>query len=172
MIEKSKSEAYVFDFDDTLVKTKAKIRIFRNGNLIQSLSPSKFNLYKKNPADILDLSDFENSKMILDATPYTMWNLLQTLNDNPNVEMYILTARHKEAKPFIYKLLLNKGINISFNNIYTIGDNLGLCNIPEEKKKILKKISKNHSFIFYYDDNNETIEAVKDVPGLNVYLVD
>ena len=136
--------ATIFDFDDTLIKSKAKAYLYRNNKLIKSLTPNEYHHYKKQPDDIFDMSDFDDPNIILKAQTYIMWPLLEQLDKTSNVHLYILTGRHEEAKEPIYQFIISKGIkNIPFENIYTIGDNEGVINIPLEKRKILEIIYVN-----------------------------
>lgn len=172
MIDTKKKEARVFDFDDTLVKTSSKTHVYRNGEFITSLTPSQYHKYTKQKNDVFDLSEFDNPTNLSSAKLYVMWDLFVESIHDPNIDVYILTARHKEAKRSIQYFLLSKNIDLSLDSIFAIGDNAGDTNIPLEKRRVLEKICEIHSFIDFYDDNEATIEFVKDIKNLNVYLVE
>lgn len=164
--------ATVFDFDDTLIKSNAKIYIYRNGKFIKSLTPRDYHHYKKKANDIFDTSDFDDLNIILNAQTYKMWSLLEQLDKTLNVNLFILTGRHQKAKKIIHQFLVSKGIkNLPFKNIYAVGDKKGVIDIPLEKRKVLEVISKQYSIINFYDDSYETINLVKDIPELNAYFV-
>ena len=59
------SKAYCFDFDETLVKTDAKVHIIKNGKKIKSLTPDEFNNYVFQEGETMDVSDFEDPRYIL-----------------------------------------------------------------------------------------------------------
>lgn len=165
--------ATIFDFDDTLIKSNAKIYIYRNGKFTKSLTPSDYHHYKKNPNDVFDTSDFDDVNIVLNAQTYKMWPLLEQLDKISNINLYILTGRHEKAKKIIYQFIVHKGIkNLPFENIYAVGDEKGVVNIPLEKRKVLEIISTQYSTINFYDDSYETIELVKDVSGLFAYFVE
>lgn len=164
------SIAHVFDLDDTLVKSDVKTHVYRDGRFLTSLDAAQYNIFKKQPGDTFDMSDFET----LDgAITYIMWPLLEKYDKQNDSTLYILTARHSVVRPHIYNFLLKNGIkNLPIERIFTIGDGEGGINIPLEKRKILEVICKQHFVINFYDDNIQTIEFVKNIPGLNAYLVE
>jgi hypothetical protein len=65
----------VFDFDDTLVKTDAKIHIYINNKKIKSLTPAEYNFYKPKPNETLDFSDFSDARIIMAGKKYKMWSI-------------------------------------------------------------------------------------------------
>lgn len=155
---KKAMKAYVFDFDDTLVKTDAKTRVYRNGVLVKTLTPSEYNNFKMTKDDECDFSEFENGDLIRNAQKYKGWKILQNISDKIKREetdsvIYILTARHDVVKPDIYYLLNTNEIEIHISNIITMGDGRGEINIPEEKKKILLNMSRYYEEIYFFDDN-------------------
>lgn len=169
--------AYIFDFDETLVKTDAKIDIYRNGAFYKSLTPKQFNFYKQKPYDKLDFSDFDNGELILKAKKYKMWPALQNINkaikeNRSTSDIYILTARTTLAKPYIYEFLKQNGINININNIFTIGDKLEKNSISIEKRKILKDLSKKYDITYFFDDNPDTIKLANNIKGVKTRLVE
>lgn len=48
----------VFDFDDTLVKTDARVRVSNSDGTRLDLSPGEFALYERRPGDVFDYADF------------------------------------------------------------------------------------------------------------------
>jgi len=166
-------EAHIFDFDDTLAKSEALTHLYRNGEFVRSLTPQEYHLYKKQPEDEFDNSEFEDPYLILKAVPYIMWPLLEELDQRDDIHNFILTARHEEAKDPIYQFLISKGIRrLPKSRIYTIGDGIGVIDIPTEKRKVLEVLTPQYSKTSFYDDNVETIEFVKDIPNLNSYVVE
>lgn len=171
------SRAYCFDLDDTLIKTPAKIHIYRNGVFIQSLTPKQYNFYKKHKNDKLDFSEFIDGEMILNAKKYKMWPVLKNVSDairqkRTTSQIYILTARDKSVKSYIYEFLKNNGIDIDLENIITLGDNKGHFDIADEKRRILKILKEKHDEIIMFDDNPKTIELAASIPGIKTRLVE
>jgi hypothetical protein len=95
----------VWDIDDTLGKTSAKVNIKKNGKVIKSLAAGEYNNYKLGQGEELDFSQFRSGKIFRD-TFKPISNVLDrakeiVMNQSENSHSIILTARsdfddHKE----------------------------------------------------------------------------
>jgi len=169
--------AYIFDLDDTLIQTEARIHIYQNSTHIKSLTPKEFNFYKKLSQDEMDFSDFNDPEMILNSEKYKMWPVLKKVNatikkNRTTSDIFILTARSSFLKSTIYELLKRDGIDIDINHVLCIGDDEGEMNIAKEKQKILFNLSAKYDEILFFDDNPATIKLAKDIPGIRTRLVE
>ncbi len=170
-------KCYVFDLDETLVKTSAKVRVLKNGRTIRTLTPEEFNYYVKAPDEDLDLSEFKDPRIIYQARPYKMWPALQNISTaikqgRSSSAIFILTARSSVMKPAIWTFFQRRGIDIPEENIYTIGDDKGKINISEEKKNVLRRIGEAYDDITFFDDNPENIRIAQEVGGIRTRLID
>lgn len=87
----------VWDIDDTLGKTEAKVVVMSKGKIVKILSPGEYNSYELKPGENLDFSQFRSGKIfretfkpinnVLDRAKEIVWN--QTENSHS----IILTAR-------------------------------------------------------------------------------
>jgi len=141
----------IFDFDDTLVKTTTKIIVFgRRGTKV--LSSAEFAVYKAEPDDKFDFSQFEdliNPK----AIPKYVEKLRQAVNGGGRV--LILTAR-ANAKPvaiFLRDVGVTRGVAIVA---------LGVPD-PNRKKEYIETLitQKGATDIEFYDDSPKNIQAVQ-----------
>jgi len=169
--------AYAFDLDDTLIKTPAKIHIYRNGVFIKSLTPKQYNFYKHQPNDRLDFKDFINGEMILKAKKYKVWPVIRNVSnaikeERSTSDIYILTARDATVKSYIYEFLKQNGIEIDIEHIITIGDSKKHVDIATEKRKILKKLKEQYDEIIIFDDNPQTIQLAASINGIKTKLVE
>ena len=169
--------AIVFDFDDTLVKTDAKVYVYKGGKRIKSLTTDEYRTYVKKSDETLDLEDFKDPRMILNARKYKMWPALRNIysakeQGRSNSDIYILTGRPWQARDSIYSFFSREGINIPIENIITIGNDEGDIDIAEVKKSELKKIRDNYGSIMFYDDNPENIKLAGEVGGIQTKLID
>jgi FMN phosphatase YigB (HAD superfamily) len=170
---------YVFDFDETLVKTSAKIRIYRNNVFVKSLTPKEYNFYVPNSKDKIDFDEFQDGEMILNAKKYIVWPVIKNVSnaikeDRSTSDIYILTARNTQVKAYIYEFLKRNGIDIDIRHIITIGDDIikrGV-NIANEKLRILKLLRKKYDEIILFDDNPETIRLAASIPGIKTKLIE
>lgn len=95
----------VWDIDDTLGKTSAKVNIKKDGKVIKSLSAGEYNTYKLGQGEELDFSQFRSGKIFRD-TFKPISNVLDraksiVMNQSENSHSIIITARadfddHKE----------------------------------------------------------------------------
>jgi FMN phosphatase YigB (HAD superfamily) len=174
---KIKQKAYCFDFDETLVKTEAKIHVYRNGAFYRSLTSKEFNFYKHGPHDKFDFKDFKNDEMILNAKRYKMWPVMKNISDaiktgKSNSTIFILTARSMHVKSAIYEYLKQHGIDIDMKHIITIGDDAGKIDISEEKRKILTKMTKQYNKVVFFDDDPKNIAIAAGIQGIKTRLVE
>ncbi len=172
------TKAYIFDFDDTLVKTEAKVHIYKDGRRIRSITPEEFNTYESEPGETQDMSDFIDPRIIAKATPYKLWPALVNIDaakkqGRSSSEIFILTARSPSARLPIHNFLRNAGIDIPLENVITIGHDDGRPHdIPTAKEKVLKEIKSQYPEVFFYDDSEGNIELASKIGGITTRLVD
>jgi hypothetical protein len=171
-------KAYVFDFDDTLVKTDAKVHIYKNGKKIKSLTPEEYNFYKPSPGETTNMDDFIDPRIIMDAKKYKMWPALHNIDmakksGRSTSEIYILTARSPKAKLPIHNLLTREGIDIPLENIITLGHDSGqYYDIAKAKREVLTDLANNYDKVFFFDDSHKNIELANKIPGIKSRLID
>ena len=178
LIESKNDNAYVFDVDDTLVTTDAKILVKdEQGNLIKKLTPAQYNTYIKNDNEYYDLSEFKNEDIFRKtAKPTKYFKVIKNVSDaikrgESNSYIYILTARGNAAKNIIYRYLTDNGITVRPIEIHTIGDNPNKP-VSELKKEVLQKIRNKHiGDVTFFDDDVKNITLANQIPGINARLV-
>jgi len=169
--------AYIFDFDETLVITDAKIHVYRNGVYVKSMNSKQYNFYKRDKNDTLDFSDFNDPELVVKAKKYKMWPVISNVNkavkeDRSTSDIYILTARSPIIKSAIYEFLKKNGIDININNILTIGDSEGRINISEEKKAVLRKLAQKYNDVVFFDDDPKNIQLAQGIKNVRTRLVE
>lgn len=95
----------VWDIDDTLFKTDARVYVVKDDKIIKKIEPGEFNTYKLKPGEKYDYREFRDGKMFRD-TAKPINNVLDRaksiiMNQSENSDSIILTARsdfnnHKE----------------------------------------------------------------------------
>ena len=145
----------IFDFDDTLVKTRSFVYV-KNNNKTKKLTPGEYAIYEEKPGDEFDYSDFEFVKKPKEIKQMT--KVLKAILSKSGGSINILTARSK-YKP-IRKYL--KDINIDISRIYVIAL---ASNDPADKVNWIKNKIENESYndIFYVDDSLKNINAAKEM---------
>lgn len=178
LLESFNDNAYVFDVDDTLVTTGAKIIVKDStGNIIKKLTPAEYNTYHKAPNEEFDFSEFQSGDIFRKtAQPTEYFKVIKTISDaiknkRSNSYIYILTARGSAIKDTIYNYLKDKDIEVRPIDISTIGDKTNE-NIAERKKQVLQKIRNKHiGKVLFFDDDEKNIQLAKQVKGVETRLV-
>lgn len=152
------SEIHVFDFDDTLVKTKSKIYLTSRdevGNEVKrSLTPREYAQYKRQHGDVFDYSDFEQ---VIEPEPVKpmMLNLMKSIRDSGIDNVFILTARGNSVP--VREFLNSQGIPEI--RIFAVG-----TSDPEAKANVINDevLSRDDiSEVTFYDDAAKNIMAVR-----------
>lgn len=95
----------VWDIDDTLGKTAARVTVMKDGKPLKILNPGEFNKYELKPGESFDFSQFRSGKIFRDTFKpiSTVLNRAKEIvwNQSENSDSIILTARsdfndHKE----------------------------------------------------------------------------
>jgi len=172
------NKAYVFDFDDTLVKTDAKVHIYKDGKKIKSLTPEEYNFYTPAKGESTNMDDFIDPRIIMNARKYKMWPALKNIDmakksGRSNSDIYILTARSPKAQLPIHAFLTREGIEISLENVITLGrDDGSYYDIAGAKKKVLGDMADEYDQVLFYDDSHKNIELANKIPGIKSRLID
>lgn len=168
--------AVVFDFDETIAKTDAKIHIHKNGRRIKSLTPTEFNSYVLPKGETVNFEDFKDPRFILNARKYKMWPAINQIYNagqqgRDNTEIFILTARPGSSAMPINTFLRRNGIDIPLENVITIGEEDGQVDIPKKKREELAKLKNRFSEVMFYDDDPRNITLAGEI-GVQTKLVD
>jgi hypothetical protein len=163
------SALHVFDVDDTLVHSDAKIHIKdKAGNTVKKLSPSEYNTHKLHPDHQYDYSEFRSSKVFSHSHPIkkmirTINAVQATTNKNPKNKVIINTARADlDNKDKFIKTLSAHGIkDMDSIHVYRAGNIPG--NAPPAHKKLVyirQHLDKHpYSHVKMYDDSKENLDA-------------
>jgi predicted nucleotidyltransferase len=179
------NKGYIFDFDDTLAKTPAKVHVLKNQKRVKSLSPQIFNTYRLKDGEVFDFSDFDDPNILRQAKKFKIWKVLKNVEGalgqgRTDSEMYILTARSKAVRDALHEFLVSNGIrSIPKTNIFTVGDSgdtpieeRDTRSIAERKKEVLANLRKRHEGdVIFFDDDQKNIDLALEVPGIKTRLV-
>ena len=141
----------VFDFDDTLVKTKSHIYITGKDGKKSKLTPGEYAIYEPKDGDNYDFSDFEQVKQPQEIKGVT--KLLKTVaRAEGERKVVILTARaaYKPVKEYLK--------DIGLDGIYVVAL---ASNDPQDKADWIEdKIKRGYNDVFFIDDSHKNITAV------------
>ena len=148
----------IFDFDDTLVTTDAKIKITNKG---LALSTLEFAKYKRGTDDVFDFSEFHTGEL-KNPRPTRFFKTTFRKMINTNSDIMILTARQNTNG---IKNFLSQWINPAILTI--VGNKDKGATSPEEiaqmKKDTILSLLNKYKNIIFYDDNINNIEKVRSI---------
>ncbi len=162
----SSNELVIFDIDDTLLHTTAKIIVVKDGQVIKSLTNQQFNNYKLGPGEEFDFGEFKDAaKFEEESIPIgpMLDQLRQDLSSGKNVVM--LTARSDfDNQKAVWRTFKKHGIDINKDvHLYRAGNQPGNSS-PAVKKAIhviewLKTGKYNR--VTMYDDSEKNLTVFK-----------
>lgn len=149
----------LFDVDDTLIHSNAKIDVVKNGKVIKSLTPAEFNYYKLGPGEEYDFKEFRSYEALLEATFLPFWKTMKR-EYNKGTHIGILTAR--ENGDMFKKFFLTKGIDIKDELIFTTGDPDYSGSVEERKTQAIERlINVGYKTFVFFDDSEANLKEVK-----------
>jgi hypothetical protein len=173
MIKPKPKKVAIFDLDDTLIFSEAKIKIYdsESNNVLVSLTPSQFNYHVKGHGQYMSFDDFECEKIL--GNSKINRRLFSSLKGyiERGVETSIVTARGN--KKIVVDFFKSKGVNIKSSMIYAIHDPQTPFHgsISERKKQAIQKIiKKGYNDIIFYDDNLENLRAAEELRSDSVKI--
>ena len=149
----------IFDIDETMFITKAKVKVVKNGKVIKKLDNQEFNTYKKKDGETYDFGEFKNAEVFKrTSTPIArMINKVKAILKNATragSKVIIITARPNfDNKKVFLDTFRQQGIDIDKIYIERAG-NLGGGPAADNKKVIIKKYldQKIYKRIRLFDD--------------------
>jgi FMN phosphatase YigB (HAD superfamily) len=170
--ESFNNKAIVFDVDDTLFTTDAKVIVHKPDGSFIELTPAQFNTYEKQPEDKMDYSQFQDPELFIrTAKPTKYIKVAQNVckardQGRSDTKIYILTARDSSIEKALTQKLAALGI--THDGFFSAGDT-GAPTIAEGKKQILEKIRSMHrGRVTFFDDDEKNIALAKQIPGIHV----
>ena len=186
-LEESQKSINFFDIDETLLKTKAKIYVIKDGQIVKKLSNQEFNNYHLQAGESFDFREFSDSKLFAKTSKpiIPMIKKIKALfkNMQGKGEIALLTARADfDDKNRILEYFRGLGINVGHykdGKIHIIRTgNLGKPSAIA-KKEVVSNILKTNKYYKtrLYDDDKKNLEMFlsleQDFPNIifEAYLV-
>jgi len=168
----------IFDIDETMFITKAKVKVVKNGKVIKKLDNQEFNTYKKKAGEEYDFGEFKNAEVFKrTSTPIArMINKVKAILKNATragSKVIIVTARPNfDNKKTFLDTFRKQGIDIDKIYVERAG-NLGSGPAAENKRVIFKKYlnQKIYKRIRLFDDARSNLKVFlslqKDYPDVS-----
>lgn len=166
--EIKKNRLIIFDLDDTLVKTEAKVKIIshKTKKIIAELTPKDFNSFKKRSGHILNFDDFDDPEILRQGRLiHSIFSKLKYYY-NKGVPVSIVTAR--SSSDIVRSFFLENGIDIHPDLVIAINDPSANLegNIAERKQKAIRNlIDDGYTNLIFFDDNEENLRLAKNLEG-------
>ena len=159
-------KAFVFDFDDTLATTTARIKVMDGAGLVTHVQPRDFSSFHLKANEYFDFTEFRDDRFIKDADPTFLMYLAQEVSEEDQ-DVYILTAREDDSADAIQSFLAS--YNVNAKTIHCVGGTKET--IPEKKREMLLTIMAKYDKIYYYDDSPDNIETAPEGDKIRKYKV-
>ena len=167
--EIKKEKLVIFDLDDTLIKTDAKIKIIdsNTGEVIEELTPAEFNFYSNKISNhFLNFEDFECPEILRKARFINrIFNKFKKYYSQ-GIPVSIVTAR--SSSRLIRDFLLSNGIDVHPDLVIAINDpqyDFEGTISQRKQKAILDLIDNGYTDLIFFDDNHDNLKLAKEVEG-------
>lgn len=144
----------IFDLDDTLFETEAKVIVTSSDGTSREITPAEYAVYEPQPGDKFDFSQFQTliNPTLIRSIGKRFYKIVTSSNGDRKT--VILTARGSEAAPHIRDIIRKYfRVNIEVVTLGT-GDPMAKANW------ILNKIqNEGYNDIFFVDDSSKNILA-------------
>lgn len=153
---------HIFDVDDTMFHTTAKIGVMRGGNRVKDLTNQEFNNYNWAHDEKPDFSEFRSAKKFAEESKpvHRIIAKFKAIHNNikgkPNHRVIINTARADfDDKHEFLHTFRKHGIDIDHSHVYRAGNDPTDDSVGEKKAKIIRKQLQTgkHNQVSLYDDS-------------------
>ena len=156
----------IFDIDETLFHTKAKVAVVKDGKVVRMLDNQEYNTYQRKAGEDYDYREFKSAEVFRKtSTPIVkMVNKAKAIvkaKSNPHSRAIIVTARADfDDKELFLQTFRDHGLPIDKMHVERSG-NLGIDSPAEAKKVVFRKYlnTKNYTKTRLYDDAMSNLKA-------------
>jgi hypothetical protein len=156
----------IFDIDETLFHTKAKVAVMKDGKVARMLDNQEFNTYKLKSGESFDFKEFKSAEVFRrTSTPIVRMvekaKAIVKAKKNPHSKAIIVTARADfDDKQTFLQTFRDHGLPIDSMHVERSG-NLGMDSPAEAKKVVFRKYLNTRNYIKtrLYDDAMSNLKA-------------
>jgi len=158
----------IFDIDDTLLHTTAKIRVVKDGETVRELTNQQFNNYKLQPGEEFDFGEFRDAeKFARESTPIRpMIRELKAILAYTRGRVIMLTARADFDDRDTFLDTFNKlGIDMSKVHVHRAGNLPGNDNPAYKKAVWVRRYLDTGKYrqVSLYDDSMTNLRVFKEL---------
>ena len=148
----------VFDFDDTLARSKSLVFYTMPDGTKGQLTAEEFaerGSVLIGEGAVMDFSDFN---IVRDGKRGPLFEVAEKIkNARGNEDLYVLTARAPEAAVAIYEFLKSEGLEFKLENIIGLGNSTG----EAKAEWLVGKAAEGYNDFYFADDAIQNVDAVK-----------
>ena len=157
-INAKKKKARVFDFDDTVARTKSNVLYEMPNGKKGKITAEEFAKRGEEMEAKGAKWDFSEFNKVVDGKKGPLFDVMKKMKDAAgDRDMFILTARSQESAPAIHEFLKSMGIEIPLENIKGLGNSTG----EAKAEWIVNKAAEGYNDFYFADDAIQNVEAVK-----------
>lgn len=157
---------HVFDVDDTLFHTTAKVKVMRGNKHVASLSNSEYNTHTLPKGHHYDYTEFRDAdKFDKESKPMDrMLNKMKAIHNNASKKgskVIIATARADfDNKDKFLDAFRKHGVDIDNIHVHRAGNDKGEGTVAEKKARIISNQLKGGAYkrATLYDDSKENLK--------------
>jgi hypothetical protein len=150
----------VFDFDDTLARTKSKVKYTMPDGKSGVMSAADF---AKRGTELMEQGaefDFSDFNKVVDGKKGPLFKVAEMIAEKRGTkDMFVLTARSADAAPAIKEFLDALGLNIPIENITGLADSSPLA----KSGWMVNKAAEGYNDFYFADDATKNVKAVQKV---------
>ena len=150
----------VFDFDDTLARTKSNVLYTMPDGTTGKIDAATFAKEAGNMEAEGAQWDFSEFSKVMEGKKGPLLDVAKIIADKRGTkDVFVLTARPADAAGPIKEFLASMGLDIPLANITGLGDGA-----PQAKAGwIMGKAAEGYNDFYFADDHTGNVKAVKDV---------
>ena len=172
------SKILVFDLDDTLVISSAKIKVCnKKTGECYSLTPEEFNTYEKGEHEELNFDEFKSLEIMKAGKLIDYYLKIFKEAYKSKLAVGIVTARDDQKMIYTW-LREHVGFRIDKDLIFAVNDPVHKFKggISDRKKQAFKElINMGYSDLQFYDDDDANLKLVKSLEkeydGINISTI-
>ena len=155
---KKRKKIRVFDFDDTLARTKSLVFAEKNGKIVE-LTAEEFAEKGKSMVDDGWVMDFSDFNLVREGKKGPLFDVAKKIAEARGTEdVFVLTARAPESRDAIYEFLKSQGLELPLENITGLGNSTG----EAKANWIVEKAAEGYNDFYFADDAYQNVRAVRD----------
>ena len=152
----------IFDIDDTLVHTQTKVRVIKDGKVVNNLNSHEFTHYKLQPGESFDFENFRNAHDFFHNSKPIIPMINQLKHDiNTGNTVVMVTARADfDDRELFLDTFRKYGVDMSNVHVYRAGNIQGKTSIEHKKKSIIKNLLNQDKYTkaIMYDDAKPNLD--------------